>query len=260
MEKQRIAVVGATGRLGRHLVDVLEERGHEAVRISRANGIDVVTGEGLAEALVGVDAIVDAASTPTPDQAAATEFFTTSTRNLHAAGERAGVQRLIPVSIVGIDQYTQGYQAAKLVQERVVQEGPVPVRLTRATQFHEFIGVVVDWGRQGDVAYVAKWQIQPVAARSVAEVLADLALDPGSTAPGLPTVEIAGPQVENFVDLAVELMAARGDTTVEVQAGGDPSDPDNHLGESGALLPGPDALTVGPTYAEWLAAGERVPR
>ncbi len=163
------------------------------------------------------------------------------------------------MSIVGIDQYTQGYQAAKLVQERVVQDGPLPVRIARATQFHEFIGVVADWGRQGDVAYVAKWRIQPAAARSVAEVLVDVALDPDAVKPGLPHVEIAGPQEENFVDLAVEYMAKRGDG-VQVQAGSDPSDPDNHLGESGALLPGPDAVIVGPTYAEWLAAGERVPR
>jgi len=259
MEKQRIAVTGASGRLGRHVVEVLEERGHEAVRISRTDGVDVITGKGLADALVGVDAIIDAATPPTPDEAVAIEFFTTSAKNLHAAGRQAGVERMITVSIVGIDQYTHGYQLGKLAQEKAALAGPVPVRIARATQFHEFIGVVADWGRQGDVAYVAKWRIQPAAARSVAEALVDLALDPDSAKPGLPTVEIAGPQEENFVDLAVELMAKRGDG-VQVQAGSDPSDPDNHLGESGALLPGPDAVIVGPTFAEWLAAGERVPR
>ena len=258
MEKQRIAVTGASGRLGHHVVDVLEERGHEAVRISRTDGVDVITGEGLADALVGVDAIVDLATPPTPDEAAAVAFFTTSARNLHAAGQEAGVERMITVSIVGIDPYTHGYQVGKLAQEQAALAGPVPVRIARATQFHEFIGVVADWGRQGDVAYVAKWRIQPVAARSVAEVLVDLALDPDSVQPGLPHVEIAGPQEENFVDLAVEYMAKRGDG-VQVQAGSDPSDPDNHLGESGALLPGPDAVIVGPTFSDWLAAGERVP-
>jgi len=259
MEQQRIAVTGASGRLGHHLVDVLEERGHEVVPISRTHGVDVITGEGLTDALVGVDAIVDAATPPTPDEAAAIAFFTTAARNLHAAGEQAGVKRMITVSIVGIDPYTHGYQVGKLAQERAALAGPLPVRIARATQFHEFIGVVADWGTQGDVAYVAKWRIQPVAARSVAEVLADLAVDPDAATPGLPAVEVAGPQEESFVDLAVELMAARGGA-VQVEAASDPSDPDFHLGESGALLPGPDAVIVGPTYSEWLAAGERVPR
>ena len=49
MDRQaRIAVAGATGRLGPHIVDVLEKRGHEVVPISRSLGVDVVSGEGLA--------------------------------------------------------------------------------------------------------------------------------------------------------------------------------------------------------------------
>jgi nucleoside-diphosphate-sugar epimerase len=50
----KIAVAGATGRVGHHVVDVLEGRGHDVVAISRSSGVDVVTGEGLTEALAGV--------------------------------------------------------------------------------------------------------------------------------------------------------------------------------------------------------------
>lgn len=57
-EREKIAVAGATGRLGGHLVDVLEERGHEVVPISRSLGVDVVTGEGLAEALAGAETVI----------------------------------------------------------------------------------------------------------------------------------------------------------------------------------------------------------
>lgn len=256
--KRKFAVAGATGRVGHHVVDVLEERGHEVVRISRANGVDVITGEGLDASLTGVEAIVDAATGPSPDETEATTFFTTAAKNLHAAGQKAGVQRMITVSIVGIDQYTHGYSVAKLEQERAALAGPIPVRIARAVQFFEFVGQLVDWGRQGDVAYVAKMRVQPAAARAVAEVLADLALDPESTKPGLPPVEIAGPQEENLVDLAIELMAKRGDP-VQIQGASDPSDPDTHLNESGALLPGPHAVVVGPTFEQWLDAGERVP-
>ena len=49
----RIAVAGATGRVGHHLVDVLTARGHEVVAIARSTGVDVITGDGLAEALGG---------------------------------------------------------------------------------------------------------------------------------------------------------------------------------------------------------------
>jgi uncharacterized protein YbjT (DUF2867 family) len=255
---QKIAVAGATGRVGRHVVDVLRERGHDVVEMSRAQGVDVITGDGLAEALVGVDAIVDAATGPSPVYEEASEFFTTAGRNLHAAGEKVGVQRMIVVSIIGIDAFTGGYSAAKLDHERVALAGPIPARIVRAAQFHEFVGQLVDWGRQGDVAYVAKMRIQPVAARALAEVLADLALDPASAAPGLPMVEVAGPQEENLVDLATALTARRSDP-VQIQGASDPNDPDAHLNESGALLPSPDAILAGPTFQEWLDAGERMP-
>ena len=181
MEAQRrIAVAGATGRVGRHAVEVLESRGHEVVAISRSGGIDLVTGEGLAGALAGVEAVIDAATGPSAEEAAATEFFLSVSRNLQEVGERAGVQRIVVVSIIGIERFSGGYGAAKVAHERAMLAGPVPARILRATQFHEFVGQLVDWGRQGDVSYVPNTRLQPVAARAVAEALADLALDPGA--------------------------------------------------------------------------------
>jgi putative NADH-flavin reductase len=64
----RVAVVGATGRIGRRTIESLERRGHETVGISRTQGVDVYTGDGLAKALTGVDALVDACSCPTTDR------------------------------------------------------------------------------------------------------------------------------------------------------------------------------------------------
>src|SRR5437899_9198697 len=108
----KIAVAGATGRVGRHVDDVLQARGHDVVAMSRSSGVDVVTGDGLAEALAGVECVIDVASGPSPDQEAATAFFTAAARNLHEAGERAGVQRMVVVSIIGCDRFTGGYSAA----------------------------------------------------------------------------------------------------------------------------------------------------
>ncbi len=107
----KVAVAGATGRAGRHVVDALQSRGHDVVPISRTHGVDVISGAGLADALVGVDAIVDAATGPSPEYEAASAFFTTAARNLQAAGERAGVERLVIVSIIGVDRFHGGYNA-----------------------------------------------------------------------------------------------------------------------------------------------------
>jgi uncharacterized protein YbjT (DUF2867 family) len=251
----RIAVAGATGRVGRHVVDVLEAGGHDVVRISRSTGVDVITRAGLAEALAGVECIVDATTQPTPDQKAATEFFTTAARNLQELGAQAGVSRMVVVSIIGIDRFSAGYQAAKVAHEQTHLVGPIPVRVLRAAQFHEFVQELMEWGRQGDVIYLPNMRTQIVAARSVAEALAELATDDAPVPPpgDEPIWEIAGPREENLVELARVLAARRGDP-VRIEGVSDPDGPDHGLYESGALLPGPDAALAGPTFDEWLDA------
>src|SRR5918997_5020069 len=203
-ERKKIAVAGATGRVGRHTVDVLEEAGHDVVRISRSTGVDLVTGEGLSEALAGVDSIIDAASWPSNEQEPATEFFLAASRNLQQEGERAGVQRIVVVSIIGADRASAGYIASKIPHEQAMQAGPIPVSILRAAQFHEFVPLFLEWGRQGDVIYVPQMRTQLVAARTVAEALADLA---DGSAPAAETSEeaipeIAGPREESLVDVA----------------------------------------------------------
>jgi uncharacterized protein YbjT (DUF2867 family) len=249
---QRIAVAGATGRVGRHVVDVLAERGHDVVRISRSDGVDVISGEGLAEALAGVECIVDTATGPSPEQHAATEFFTTAARNLHEAGRRAGVQRIVVVSIIATDRLKGGYSVAKVAHEHATLSGPIPARVLRAAQFHELVEQLVQWGTRGEVSYVPKMRTQLVAARTVAEALADLAVD-GEAAPG-PAPEVAGPREESLVEMA-KLLVARQGNSLRIEAVSDPVDGDAN--ESGVLLPGPHARLGGPTFEQWLDAGGR---
>lgn len=244
---KKIAVTGASGRVGHHVVDVLTERGHEAVPISRTHGVNVITGEGLDDALAGVESIVDAATGPSPEQQPATEFFVTAAKNLQQAGQRAGVQRIIVVSIINTDRLKGGYSIAKVAHEQATLSGPVPARVLRAAQFHEFVAQLVQWGTQGDVAHVPEMRTQLVAARTVAEALVDLAVDPAS-APG-PTREVAGPREESLVEMAKLLVSRRGDA-VRIEAVSDPVDGDAN--ESGVLLPGPGAILGGPTFEKWL--------
>jgi uncharacterized protein YbjT (DUF2867 family) len=199
-----------------------------------------------------VECVVDAATGPSPEEEAATRFFTTATRKLQEVGERAGVRRIVVVSIVAVDKMAGGYARAKLAHERAMLAGPIPVRILRAAQFHEFVGQLVDWGRQGDVSYVPRMRIQPVSARTVAEALARLATGSDRPPEGAPSPEIAGPREEDLVDLAVRLVARRNDQ-VKIEGVSDPANPDRELNESGGLLPGPHATLAGPTFEEWLA-------
>jgi uncharacterized protein YbjT (DUF2867 family) len=251
----KIAVAGATGRVGRHVVDVLEAGKHEVVAMSRAHGVDVISGKGLAQALTGVEAVIDVASGPSPEQDPATKFFTTASRNLQRAGNEARVQRMIVISIIGVDRFTAGYMAAKVAHEKAMLDGPVPVRILRAAQLHEFVETLMQWGRKGDVSYMPKMRTQLVAARTVAEVLVTLATDPTSASASAsePPLEIGGPKAEDLVDAARRLVARRGDP-VRIEGAVNPGDPDSAVYEAGALLPGARAILAGPTFDAWLVA------
>jgi uncharacterized protein YbjT (DUF2867 family) len=249
----KIAVAGATGRLGRHVADVLAERGHEVVPISRATGVDVITGAGLDTALQGVEVVVDAATGPSAEQQPATDFFVTAADTMCKAGVRAGVREAVVVSIIGTDRFAGGYGAAKVAHEQAWRAGPIPVRVVRAAQFHEFVAQLLDWGTRDDVAVVPAMRTQIVAARAVAEVIADV-VEADANAPaaaGTETIEVAGPRPEDLVALATELAARRG-SPAKVE-GVRPADPDAEMQAAGGLLPGPGARLVGPTFGQWLA-------
>jgi uncharacterized protein YbjT (DUF2867 family) len=195
-ERKKIAVAGATGRVGHYVVDVLKAQGHDAVAMSRSSGVDVITGTGLAEALIGVESIIDVATGPSPDQEAATQFFTTAARNLIEAGERAGVRRIVVVSIIGADRFAGGYNAAKVAHERAMLSGSIPVRILRAAQFHEFVAQLMEWAR-----LLAARRNDPVRIEGMsgqadpdAQLMETDALLPG------PDATLAGPTFEVWLD------------------------------------------------------------
>ena len=151
---------------------------------------------------------------PRPTRNQATAFFTASARNLQRAGAAAGAKRIVVVSIIGIDKFHGGYNAAKMAQEQTLLEGPLPVRIVRAAQFHEFVEPLIGWTIQDGVAHVPEMRTQLVAARVVAEALADAAEEPEIENGRI--TEIAGPRAERLADVAAALFASRGDS-VEIR-------------------------------------------
>src|SRR3954453_19470504 len=147
----KIVVIGGSGLIGKKLVPILRELGHEAVPASPSSGVNTLTGEGLPEALAGAGVVVDVSNSPSWEDAAVLEFFETSTRNLLAAGSAAGVGHHVALSVVGADRLPDsGYIGAKLAQERLIAAGKVPFSIVRATQFFEFVGGIVQSATEGN--------------------------------------------------------------------------------------------------------------
>lgn len=242
----RIAIAGATGTVGRHVAAEARRRGHEVVEISRSAGIDVTKLEGLAEALKGVDAVIDVTGPSSASVAKAIEYFRTSSSNLLQAGKQAGVRHHVTLSIVGIDKIASGYYAAKLAQEAVVEKSDVPWSILRTTQFHEFASQMVGQLSFGPFAMVPKARTQPIAASEVGQALIDLA----EKGPGGRVPDLAGPQIEDLGDMARRYLRATN-SSKKVFAATLPGKFFKGL-RDGLILPEPGVTLGKQTYAEWL--------
>ena len=246
----RIAVAGGTGVVGSYVVEAARDGGHHVVVLSRGMGVDVRTGDGLEAALEGIDVVVDTLNAVSIRPSVATEFFTTTSRALAEVGSRQGVQHLVSLSIVGIDRVPEyGYYRAKLAQEAVVEQGPLPATILRATQFHEFPAQMLRALRAGPVALVPRMRSQPVAARTVGEHLARLVAEP----PG-GRLELAGPQVHDIADLARRFVAAHR-LSVRVVTASAPGRAGRKM-RGDALLATDQTTIDGPTFDEWLSSDD----
>ena len=247
MSSMRIAVVGATGNIGARTVAVLEQAGHEVVRISRSLGVDLITGDGLDAALTGVDAVVDTMSYEGADRDEAVAYFGATTTNLLAAEKLAGVRHHVLLSIVGIDRVEgNAHYSGKREQERLVSEGAVPWTIVRATQFYDFAAKLTGWTEQDGVAPIAPLLVQPIAPADVAEVLAEIV----TGTPQGRYRDVAGPDPQDLVDMARRTNDARGHTVKLVPTWS------SVLGAEMAgdvLLPGEDARIAPTTFDDWLA-------
>lgn len=209
----KIAVIGASGLIGTKLVERLAADGHEVVAASRKTGVDALTGEGLADALAGADALIDVLNSPDFSDGPVMEFFSTSTTNVVTEAKKAGVGHYVALSIVGTDGLPEsGYLRAKVAQEKIITESGLPYTLVRATQFAEFTDQITDSLVVGDEVHVPDALIQPIPAWKVTSVVARAAV----AAPLNDYVNIGGPEKISFEQMARDSLAGRGETKAVV--------------------------------------------
>ena len=243
----KIVVIGGTGLIGSKLVTKLGEHGHDAVAASPDTGVNTLTGEGLPEALEGASVLVDVSNSPSWEDAAVLEFFETSTGNLQAACKAAGVGHYVALSVVGTDRLAEsGYFRAKIAQEKLISEGPIPYSIVHATQFFEFIKSIAAAATDGDTVRLPPALFQPMAADDVAAAVGRVAV--GTPVDGI--VEVAGPEQFRLDELIRRRLAAIGDPREVV------TDPNaSYFGitpDERTLMPGPDALIGETRLEDWL--------
>ncbi|MDX3187835.1 SDR family oxidoreductase [Streptomyces sp. MN03-5084-2B] len=243
----KIVVIGGSGLIGSKLVRKLGEHGHEAVPASPGSGVNTLTGEGLAGVLDGAQVVVDVSNSPSFADDAVLDFFRTSTGNLLAAGEKAGVGHHVALSVVGTERLAEsGYFRAKIAQEKLIKDSGRPYSIVHATQFFEFVGSIAQAATDGTTVRLSDARIQPMAAEDVATAV-------GRVAAGTPvngTLEVAGPEQFGLAELIRTGLAFRGDPREVV------TDPEARyfgaLLDKDMLLPGPGAQLSATRFADWL--------
>jgi NADH dehydrogenase len=176
--RMNIAVVGASGFVGSHLVRHLLGTGHRIVAISRngrrlpgwgesvvARGADVGTGIGLDEAMAGADAVVHLAAIPRETRGRRfTDVNARGTERVVAAAERARIRRFVHLSVLGVaDDPKLRYLYSKWRGELAVRESSLDWVVLRPSLmfgtgdgFFNLVKTTLRWWSPGIVAIPAK--------------------------------------------------------------------------------------------------------
>ncbi|MDM0075568.1 NAD(P)H-binding protein [Variovorax sp. J2P1-59] len=245
----KVVIIGGSGLIGRKLSTLLRHAGHEVASASPSSGVNTVTGEGLDQALVGAQVVVDVSNSPSFADEQVMQFFQDSTRNLLAASAKAGVGHFIALSVVGADRApASGYLRAKVAQESAIGNGSVPYTIVRATQFFEFLMPIAHANTSGQTVRLPTGPLQPMAASDVAAALAEVV----GHEPLNGISDIAGPEAIPLDDLIRHVLKTEKDAREVVT--------DHHATYFGApltdgsLIPAGKHWTGRTSLDHWLAA------
>ncbi len=251
----RILVTGGAGGLGSELVPLLQSAGHDvrigssrpepedlAAGLEWAQG-DLLTGDGLAESVAGIETIVHCASSPFKKTQ---EADVAGTKRLLKAAKAAGAGHFYYISIVGVDRMTLPYYRAKYAAEQAIEASGVPYTILRATQFHSLLDAFMrTLFRRGPFLFVpgaARFQLIDTSevARHMAETV--------ETGPSGRLPDIGGPEVLTAAEIAKPWLKVSGVRAVRV--------PVPALGPLGQFAKGlnicPENKSGRITWAQWL--------
>jgi uncharacterized protein YbjT (DUF2867 family) len=245
----KVVVIGGTGLIGSKVVEKLNAHGHNAVPAAPQTGVNILTGEGLGEALAGADVVVDVSNSPSFADDDVMHFFVTATTNILEAEKNAGVGHHVALSVVGTGTLPDsGYLRAKAAQEDLIKKSGLPYSIVHATQFFEFTRAIADASTIEGKLHLAPVHYQPIASDDVACAV-------GRAAVGEPlngTLEIGGPErvrMDQFIPAALAEAGDTRDLVVDAHA--------TYFGTELAddsLVPGPDAEIGSISYEVWSKA------
>jgi uncharacterized protein YbjT (DUF2867 family) len=243
----KIVVVGGTGLIGAKVVEKLKQKGHETIAAAPNTGVNTITGQGLADALVGAQVVVDVANSPSFEDQAAMDFFQTAGKNLTTTEVAAGIKHHVALSVVGTEHLLDsGYFRAKLAQEKLIKNAPIPYTIVRATQFFEFLRGIAQSAAEGDTVRLSHSLFQPMAAEDVATAVAEAAV----AEPVNGTIEIAGPDAFHIDEIVGKVLEYDKDPRKVVV------DPEAlYFGvklSDQSLIPGPNARCGSTEFDWWL--------
>jgi uncharacterized protein YbjT (DUF2867 family) len=270
----RILVTGGTGHLGRTMVRLLLDEGHQVRLLARRPGSrtdvewvqgDLSTGEGVVTAASGVETVIHAATNSPAAQRGGlrpmdfvrspTDVDVAGTKALLAAAQEAGVEHFVHVSIVGLPHMARvsPYSRVKIAAEELVRSSSVPWSIVRATGFYWlFDRMLANMVRRRVLLLPADVRMQPVDSDDFAEFVV-ACLSDGRRGE---REDFVGPETLTMRELAEQYLAARG-LQRRIWKAPFPRRITSAL-EAGSTSP--DGLRGTTTWAEWLRrSGAAVP-
>lgn len=243
----KIVIIGGTGLIGSQVTALLKDK-HEVIVASPNTGVNTLTGEGLEEALVDANVVIDVSNSPSFADAEVMHFFKTSNENLLKAAKKAGVEHHIALSVVGTSELQEsGYFRAKQVQENLIQASGIPYTIIHATQFFEFAGGIAAMSTVDGKVRLSDAFIQPIASADVAFFVASRV----SEKPAIGILEIGGPEKFPMYEWIANYLSRKNDPTEVVE---DATAPYSGAAIKANTLVAEKAFTLGKTYYEdWVS-------
>lgn len=213
---KRIAVTGATGFVGSHVVQRLEAAGHEVVSLSRRTGTDLAAPNAVAlrEALVGCDAVVHCAGINREIGAQTYDaVHVRGTQALMEASRAAGVGHISVLSFLRArPDGPTAYHRSKWAAEAIIRESGIPFTVLKAGVIHGQGDHMLDHLSHGLYSFpvfglvgMRERPLRPVAVDDVARILEAAAT--GDERLWGQTVAVLGPE-EMMLGEAVRRVAA----------------------------------------------------